>query len=660
MNNCSFTFLLLLFISSLFAQKEEVPPLYIIPEAYSLIHHEGEVAMLNGNFDEALRHFKKVLKKYPDFAPARRSIGACYELKGEYKEAAENYRYALDHNSRFSRALYYEVGNIYYKTGDYKMAEDFFKEFELLKGLDHKQFTYNGMEEQKIEAEYYEKLPASLRACHIALDSIQFLNISSVSNLGNSINSKSDEYFPFLTNDGNTIFYTSRKDEHADEDLFTSICQNNEWKNGGKAGNFNTSDNEGMTSLVRDGRRLFFTACGRPAVEGTCDIWEGNLGDGYIFDLRPLAGAANSNKWESQASASCDGSMLFFASNREGGLGGTDIWMSKKNAENRWGEPVNLGPNVNTPGDEEAPFITNDGQVLYFSSTGHLGMGEQDIFMSRTQANGEWGFAINLGPPVNSAFRELGFFLSADGKLGYFASNRSGGFGGMDIYRFEVPQALYSEPITYVEGWVQDSITRVPVNTTVYFKDRPAIKTDDDGRFFLCIKAGESLDIEIRNRDYHPYKHFRQIPQWDNKAFYKMDLLLDPLFKLPAYQGNLATGGDVLTAKGVGVETRHTILFEFDGAELKVEEEKDLDNFFRNTIKGKEVLNVEIIGFADDVGSDSYNLVLSEKRAKAVGVHLKEKGVRVDKIYIEGRGERDGGKPKWENRKVEVVVLLAN
>jgi tetratricopeptide (TPR) repeat protein/flagellar motor protein MotB len=659
MNNCSFTFLLLLFALPLFAQKEEVPPLYIIPEAYSQIHHQGEVAMLNGQFEEALRHFKKVLKKYPDFAPARRSIGACYELKGDFQSAADNYRYALDHNSRFSRALYYEVGNIYYKTGNYKMALDFFKEFELLKELGNQEFTYNGVEERKIEESYYEKLPASIRACQIALDSFQYMNIASVANLGNGVNSKADEYFPFLTNDGNTIFYTSRKNEQADEDLFTSSFQNNEWKSGGQAGNFNTSDNEGMTSLVRDGRRLFFTACGRPAVEGTCDIWEGNLGDGYIFDLRPLIGAANSGKWESQASASCDGTALFFASNREGGLGGTDIWVSLINAEGKWGEPKNLGPNINTPGDEEAPFITNDGKVLYFSSTGHLGMGEQDIFMSRAQDNGDWGNAVNLGPPVNSAFRELGFFLSADGKTGYFSSNRSGGYGGMDIYRFEVPQALFSEPITYVEGWVQDSITRIPVKTTVYFKGRPAIKTDDDGRFFLCIKAGESLDIDIRDKDYHPYRHFRQIPNWDNKVFYKMDLLLDPLFKLPAYQGNLATGGDELTAKGIGLEKRHTVLFEFDGAELLVEAEKALDEFFQTTIKGKEVLNVEIIGFADDVGTDSYNLVLSEKRAKAVGVHLKQKGVKVDKIYIEGRGEQDGGKPKWENRKVEVVVTLA-
>ncbi|MEZ4960773.1 MAG: OmpA family protein [Saprospiraceae bacterium] len=660
MNSCSFTILLLLFTLPLFAQREEVPPLYIIPEEYSKVHHEGEMAMLNGNFDEALRHFRKVLKKYPDFAPARRSIGACYELKGDYKEAAENYRYALDHNSRFSRALYYEVANIYYKTGDYKMALSFFEEFDSLKGLEDQAFTYNGIEERKVEAAYYEKLPASLRACHIALDSIQFLNIPDVANLGSSINSKGDEYFPFLTNDGNTIFYTSRKNEHADEDLFTSNYQNGAWKNGGQADNFNTSDNEGMTSLVRDGRHLFFTACGRPAVEGTCDIWEGNLGDGYIFDLRPLFGAANSDKWESQASASCDGNTLFFASNRDGGIGGTDIWMCEKNVDGKWGEPVNLGPNVNTTGDEEAPFITNDGKVLYFSSTGHLGMGEQDIFMSRVQENGEWGFAVNLGPPVNSAFRELGFFLSADGKTGYFASNRTGGFGGMDIYRFDVPQALFSEPITYVEGWVQDSITRIPIKTTVHFKNRPPVQTDEDGRFFLCIKAGDSLDMDIRHSDYHPYTHCRKIPLWDNKEFYRMDLLLDPLFKLPAYQGELFAETR-FTAKGIGgVEKKHTILFEFDGSDLKLEEEKGLDKFFQSTIAGKEVLNVEIIGYADDLGTDSYNLVLSEKRARAVGVHLKEKGVRVDKILIEGRGEQDGGKPKWENRKVEVIVWLAN
>lgn len=609
-------------------------------------------------YDEAVRHFKKVLRQFPDFAPALRSLGACYELKGDFEEASEFYRKALDHNPRFSRALYYEVGNIYYKCGKYRSALDFFEEFDSMKALDLKEFTYNGVEERKVESTYYEKLASSIRACQIAMDSVQFMNISSVQNLGSAINSGADEYFPFLTNDGKTILYTSRKNERSDENLFFSIAPKGDWRIGEQVPEFNTKENEGMTSLVRDGRRLFFTACQRSEVLGTCDIWEARINGTSISEMKSAVGYANSGAWESQASISCDGSILFFASNREGGIGGADIWYSKRLDDGRWSEPVNLGANVNTSGDEEAPFITNDGNTLYFSSTGHLGLGEQDLFMSRKDADGNWGFAVNLGMPVNSAYRELGFFLSADGKTGYFASNRKGGHGGMDIYSFQLPDKLLSDPITYVEGFVLDSITKLPVKTTVHFRNRPAVQTDDDGRFFLCIKAKELLDMEIRAEDYHPYRNRCTIPQWDNQTFFTINILLDPLFRLPVYSGDLSQPSASLSVQAFAKELKHSILFDFDKAELKTEMVKNLERFLETALSGKPVRHVEIIGYADDVGTDAYNLVLSEQRAKTVGVFLKNKGIRVDKIYIEGRGATDGGKPKWENRRVEVVINL--
>ncbi|MBK7872164.1 MAG: PD40 domain-containing protein [Saprospiraceae bacterium] len=145
---------------------------------------------------------------------------------------------------------------------------------------------------------------------------------------------------------------------------------------------------------------------------------------------------------------SCDGSTLYFTSDREGGLGGTDIWVSKRNLDGNWSEPENLKFPINTPSYEESPFITNDGQTLYFSSDGHLGLGDQDIFMSRIDNEGNWSTPINLGPPVNSAHRELCFILAADGRTGYFASDRPEGFGGLDIYRVSLSSELYSEAIT--------------------------------------------------------------------------------------------------------------------------------------------------------------------------------------------------------------------
>lgn len=644
------------------AQKpEKEPPLHIIPQEYAAIHHEGEKAMLQGNYNEAIRSFKKVLRKYPDFPPALRTAGACHELKGEVETAIEMYQKAIEVNPYFSRAIYWETGNLCYKTGRYKKALKYFDQFDSLLVLDNKMFTYNGFEERKVEEKYYGKLEGSRRACDIALDSIQFWNIPSVQNLGGSINTKADEYFPFLTNDGNTIFYTSRKHQGADENLFHAVRPNEDWRIGEKVKGFNSKGNEGMTTLVRDGRHLFFTACGREQVLGTCDIWQAKIDGTDIYDIQPTIGYANSGNWESQASVSCDGSVLFFSSNREGGYGGADIWMSERLPDGRWAEPKNLGDKINTSDDEEAPFITNDGRTLYFSSTGHTSLGEQDIFMTKIGADNTWEHPVNLGMPVNSSYRELGFFLSADGKTGYFASDREEGFGGMDIYKFELPEQLTGEPITYVQGTVKDSITHLPIQTTVHFKNRPAISTDEEGRFFLCVDALDTLYMDIRAEDYREYSGFAKIPEWENHTFFHLNILLDPLFRLPVYTGRMDKEVEATTValkSPFGKPITHQVLFEFDKADLKSESVEDLEKFLGQVFDGNSVANVEVVGYADDVGDDNYNFILSEKRAKTVGVYLKEKGIRVDKIYIEGKGSTRNNQPKWRNRKVEVVVHL--
>ncbi len=651
-----------MYSQAFFAQSDKNELIYVIPEEYSSIHHEGERALLMKKYGEALRLFKKVLKKYPDFPPALRSAGACYELMGDYEKATINYEAALESNPYFSRAMYYEIGNIHYKCGRYDIALQSFELFDSLLSVDIKQFTYNGFEERKIEQEYLGNLEASRRACHIALDSIQFWNIEGVYNLGTSINTKADEYFPYLSNSNKTIFYTSRRDKFSDENLFVSTCEDNVWKSGRKVNEFNTGKHEGMTTLVQDGRHFYFTACERENVKGTCDIWEGRLNGTEVYDLSPTEGANNSEAWESQASINCDGTILYFSSNREGGQGGTDIWKSHRLPDGNWGDPVNLGDHINTPYDEEAPYITNDGQTLFFSSTGHTGLGEQDIFFSKLAGDDFWSLPVNLGMPVNSSYRELGFFLSADGKTGFFASDRVGGAGGMDIYYFELPDVLQSNPVTLVEGQVKDSITLKPLPfTTVVIKDRQTLVTDEEGRFFLCVDANDYLDINVRRKEYHPYQREFRIPQWDNTTFYKLDILLDPLFKLPSYSDLNEPDPPKISKKipPFSKKEKFTVYFDFDKSDMKSESIEDFKQFLVANFAEREPAYIEIIGFTDEQGDEAYNLELSEKRAEAVGVFLKEKNIKVDDIRLEGKGKNLGFEPDWKKRKVEIIVYLA-
>ena len=644
-----------LFSVNLFAQTDINP---LVPKELADVHQQGEAYLLNLEYERALGYFEQALKINETFAPSLRGAGSCHLMLRRYGPAIDYLREAIAVDPNFSMAIYYELADLYYKTGDYQMSLNYFMQFEgILKFRDFEDFGYNGQAERENVKRYQTRLPENMRACRVAMDSIQFQNIDHVINLGKSINTAHDEYFPFVNNQEDLMYYTSRIDADHDENLLIArrnADRDGPWNYDGAMESFNTNQNEGMTTVVRDQRTVFFTACGREGVLGPCDLWEGRLKGRKIVDAKTVTGYTNSPDWESQASVSCDGTTLYFASNRPGGLGGTDIWTAQRLPDGRWGAPSNLGPNVNTPGDEEAPFITNDGDALYFSSTGHLGMGEQDIFQTRQTEPGRWSKPINLGPPVNSSYRELGLFLSADNKTGYFASDRAGGQGGMDIYKFELSDQLYSTPVTFLKGVVKDSLYGIPVaNTQVFFGDRLPAMTDERGEFFLCVPAPVELNASVTRYDFQPYRKTFEVPEWNNREYYEIELRLQPIQTLQvAY-------GEEEKPRSDAQYFNENILFDKNAYGLSDRHRKQLQAFLESVLlDGKTVESVSIVGYADTDGADSYNLILSERRAKSVAIYLKEKGLRIDQVYLEGRGEIGGEQTKDFNRRVELKVVV--
>ncbi|MDZ4680551.1 MAG: OmpA family protein [Saprospiraceae bacterium] len=627
-------------------------------DAAAKAYRDGELALLEKKYKRALQFFEEAIVLQPEFAIARRAAGLCCEQLNEYDKALRYYEGILRVNPTFSRVLYYQTAELHYKTGDYRKALGYFREYERLRSDAFEVFGLNGEQEVKLEPELDKKLMSNIRACEVSLDSLKFVNLTDVNALGSAINTAADEYFPFLTNDQALIYFNRRKNERSDENLFFSRLENNQWATGKQVGGFNTPRNEGMCTFVRDGRRMYFTACNREGGLGPCDIWEAAVDGVEMTNLQPLQGKANSERWESQAAISCDGTKLFFASNRPGGIGGTDLWYCLKQADGTWGEATNLGSQINTELDEEAPFITNDGKTLYFSSTGHLGLGEQDIFMSWIdERSGNWSPPINIGPPVNSPFRELGFFLSADGVNGLFASNRPGAKGGMDIYAFKLSEQLYSDPITFVEGFVKDSVLDVTMQATVEIAGRAPITTEKDGRFFLCIGAQETVDIRVGKKYYKPYQNQFLIPEWDNRNFYTIEVLLQPTSAPPQAAPVAANEEPELTSKGKTLrEYHHIVYFDFDKSAIEADEILKIDKFL-SPLRDKTIQKAEIVGFADDIGADVYNLRLSEERAKNIALLLTSNGFIVDRIYMEGKGEVQNTEEKSKNRRVEVKIF---
>lgn len=621
-------------------------------------YRAGEEALLQNEPKKALRRFKMATELQPELAPAYRGMGLCYELMKAYPSALEQYLKVIELAPKFSRALYYQIGEIYFKLGLYPRAIAFFEQFRRMQLLDELSFTVNGEKERLLEDQFLKKLEGNIRACQISLDTATFRKDILITNLGDGINSRFDDYFPFLSNDQTLIFFTRRK-TGADENLLYSTSNNGDWRLANPVGNtLNSSWNEGMSTMVRNGRHMYFTACNRPGIQGPCDIWEAEVEQERIKKASAIEGAPNSNQWESQAAISCDGSTLYFASNRPGGQGGTDIWVSKRLNNGNWSNPENLGPIINTPQDEEAPFISNDDNALYFSSTGHLGMGDQDLFVSFRDDQKKWTTPINLGPKINTPHRELGFFLSADGKTAYFASDRPYGFGGMDIYRVNLDKELYSDPITFSEFLLRDSITGSIVLAPVSFEDGRVLRPDSSGRIFLCVPANTTLHPAIQASGYYPYEKDILIPNWDNRQFFTTQLLLRPLSSPAPPKPDIPLVGDTLVPTGRFKSIQRyqiTLFFQFDSDELELNEKEKFVQFI-STIQGKDIMRVDINGFADDIGEDRYNMELSEKRAKRIALLLLDRGFPIDRIAMKGNGEIQDGQAKSRNRKVEIKI----
>ena len=643
-----------------FAQQKT----YKSPTVATRSYQKGTEALLKKNYNQAIRQFRKALDSSPGLYAAHRGIGAAYVMLNNYEKAAEHYEKTLYADPNFSRALYYETADAFYKSGDYTKALDYYYRFKYLQQSDSTNFALNLDKEAEAELRYIEDLDQNITACKMAMDSIEFINLTEVRNMGPAINSEFNDYFPMLLNGENTLYFNRQKAIFQDEDLFMSNYKNGKWERARSVGNFNTRNPEGMVSMVRDGRRIYFTVCRRKQVDGPCDIWEALVAENKITDIKTIDGLANSENWEGQASISCDGSTIYFASNRPGGMGLFDLWYSKRQTDGTWSAPMNLGDKINTDGYEEAPYISNDGNTLYFTSDGHPGHGQKDIYMSwRDYKTGEWTDPINLGRPVNSAFDDMGLFLSADNKSGYFASNRTGGLGAMDIYHFDLAKTLHSDPITFVEGYVIDSLNGEPIPSIIDINGRDPVATDDDGRFFICAGADEVLDLQVGHDAYYPYHNTFPIPEWDNKEMYPITLQLQPYLTpksvgpppLPPIEKDSSVV-DVVKPP-LTEELTHTIYFDFDKFEISATELNVLEEF-TSFIKTKNIIRAEIIGYSDDVGGDKYNLVLSEQRAKNIALFFREKDIVIDQIYREGRGEIKDDSPKRLNRRVDIKIIV--
>ena len=545
--------------------------------------------------------------------------------------------------------LYYVLGNSYYRSGIYQKAYDAYQNY--LKRVDD---TAPFVIKSRQNAE------KCLGAVKLLKHPVPFKSV----NLGENINSEDDEYWPSITVDGKTLIFTrlvgskavsGQRHSLAQEDFYTSQLINNVWQPCEPLTSINTIYNEGAQSISTDGKLLFFTACTRNDGRGSCDIYFSRNKDGTWSIPQNAGEPVNSPAWESQPSISANGEILYFVSNRPGGKGGMDIWKCNLKGFSEWGmpiwgNPVNLGDSINTPGNEMSPFIHSDGKTLYFASDYWPGLGGYDIFYSRLKNDSVWSRPQNIGYPINSFKDEQGLVVDASGKNAYYSSDRPGS-KGMDIYSFELYKSARPSPVTYIKGKVVDEETGAPVCAKVELIDlensKSVIKGEscwEKGEFLMCLPLGKEYAFNVSREGYLFYS--------DNFQLKEKKDIIDP-YILEIKMKKIKLGGTVILRNIFFDTAKYDLL-----PESKVELQKLID--FLNLNK---TLIIEIEGHTDNVGSEEMNQKLSESRAKEVYVYLIDHGIDDQRMKYSGYGlsrpisSNDTDQGRALNRRTEFKII---
>ncbi|HLG35338.1 MAG TPA: OmpA family protein [Bacteroidia bacterium] len=597
-------------------------------------------------YSEAIDELKIAIERDKNFVEAYMLMGYVYSEMGRKEESIAAYAEAVRINPDFFPNNFSNLAKEEMKSEKYKDALEHLEKFLLLNGISQEQ---------------RQRAMRDTASCRFAIHAMENPVPFNPENAGDNINSADAEYHPQLTADEKILIYTRRSNlnggeinlREEGEDFYVSRNNAGEWsKSIALEKPINTTGNEGAHCISPDGRYLYFAACDRSDGYGSCDIYMSERnGDSWSEPVN-LGRTINSRMWDTQPTISPDGNTLYFISTRPGGFGKADIWKTMKDKNGNWTAPLNLGATVNTEDDEQSPFIHPDNKTLYFSARGHTGMGGFDIFMSKKISKGSWSVPLNLGYPINTGADENGLFVTADAAHAYYASNRSVGKGKQDIYRFDLYASARPAPVTYVKGIVHDNESLKKLRADIELYDlataqlvTSAVSDRMTGEYLVCLPSGKNFALNVSREGYLFYSENFSLAVADTikaPAPFRLDVGLHPI--------------------KVGQSTvLKNIFYETASAELKSDSKTELERIaiFLNANPG---VKIEISGHTDNVGDKIYNQKLSEKRAQSVYDYLVANGIAADRITFKGYGDtkpvasNDSEEGRKQNRRTEMAV----
>jgi outer membrane protein OmpA-like peptidoglycan-associated protein/tetratricopeptide (TPR) repeat protein len=653
---------------------------YLILCSFIVSAQDQKTLIANGDKFYGKKDYKNALATYlaaqeinPDDAYLNFKIGLTY-LYSETKSKAATY---IDKAYRLNPAVNpdidYHLGIAFQNTNSFKLAIEHFERFK------KKRSNLASIADEKIAE------------CQVA-DSLSQneLNVI-IENLGEGVNTPYNDYSPIISADGNTLIFTSnRTDDPARakananfEDIFVSYKNANKWSAPKPISqNINIKYNDAAASLSPDGKTLFLYY-----EEGEGDIYTSTRNGEAWSEPKALNKNINTAMfWETCASVTSDGKKLFFASNRPGGIGELDIYVSQLDAKGDWGKAVNLGPIINTPSNEDSPFIHHDGTTLYFSSDGHPRLGNSDIFVSEF-VNNKWKKPENMGYPLNSWEYDGFFTLSPDKKKGYFSTAKEGGLGDADIYSItflepkykpkpkpvvakveeqkakqEIPKSeefvapeieihKIAKVVTLLKGKVIDERNAAPLSAVISLVDNVTNKVltklnsnPTTGEFELIIPHGGNYGVATEKAGY---------------------LFNSINFNLPQFAEYQEIDTHIIMVKaeiGSKVVLRN-VFFDIGKSDLKPESIAEVENI-RELLVRDAHLRVQINGHTDNSGNAATNKALSLKRASSVVDYLVKHGVATSRLTAKGYGsdrpivsndDEEGGRAI--NRRTEIEII---
>ncbi len=633
---------------------------YIKEQDASKAFAKANELMLNQNYQQAIKLLVLADSLDPNNSNINFKLGYCYLNSLNYKKKAESHLIKAVQNisAKYKDNTYKErgapsiawfyLGQAYHFNNKFDQAIDAFNKFREF--TDPKDLNLATEINRQIEFCINGKM---LSEAPVAIE---------IKNLGKDINSAFPEYAPVISADESVLIFTSRRSNSTGgkiaedggffEDIYISYNNNGKWSEPQSIGpNINTPGHEATIGLSVDGQQLF--------------IYKDDNGDGNIYYSKlegdtwqipvKLNDNINSKSWESHASISYDGNTLYFTSNRKGGFGGRDIYFSRKLPNGEWGLPINLGPKINTPYDEEGPFIHPDNRTLFFSSKGHNSMGGFDVFISIKDENENWSQPMNMGFPLNSSDDDVFYVLSADGKRAYYSSFKEDGYGEKDLYMATFIE-FKEKPLALIKGTVKDAYGNVPKDVVIVVSDNETgevvgtyIPNSKTGNYLFILPPGANYNISYEAEGYLFKSENIDIPKEAN--YFEINKAIE----LEAIQ----IGSKIVL---------NNIFFDFDKATLRDISKVELEKLSK-LLELNSKMSVEISGHTDAKGNEDYNLKLSKDRAQAVVNYLINKGIDKNRMVAKGYGKSMPIAPNYNpdgsentegmqlNRRVELKIL---